>query len=350
MRDTFLTKKYLYYPLLLVLFIFSIDKIFSFEFVRKYTESRPEFTFYDIKKKLLLQLSIFFSEKKDNEKLLVLLGTSHMGEFSHQYIQQKNPNWTTYNFSSPMATPSYLYYNLEMILNAEIKPDYVVFEIIPETFREEANEYALKFSYDHKFILKNWKNFSKRELEVYTSANLFSLIRFPAKLNTVWKRIKDPQSSAYLEFFYEKVNLAVTQNNGGIPNPILANTQEDAFEKESLKFFFQNFSGKYKESKTQTYFFKKFIETCSKNNIKLLVYKPIVSKPYQKLLNESSFYNDWWKSKIDFIEANHFPYLDMAEYTEKIQCKKFVDVHHLSGGCYPEITDILLNKFKEVYR
>jgi hypothetical protein len=349
MRDTFLTKKFLYYPLLLVLFLFGIDKLFSLEIVRKYTESRPEFTFYDIKKKLLHQLKEFNLKKTREEKLLVLLGTSHMGEFSHEYIRSKNQNWTTYNFSSPMATPSYLYYNLETILNSGIKPDYIVFEIIPETFREEANEYALKFSYDHEFIFKNWKNFSKKELEAYTSANLFSLVRFPAKLNTVWKRIKDPKASAYLEFFYDKVDLAVTQNNGGIPNPILVNTKEDDFEKEAFKFFLQNFSGTYKESNTQIYFFKKLIQTCIQNQIKLLVYKPIVSKPYQKLLNESSFYKNWWKSKTDFIKENQLPYLDMAEFTEKIQCRKFVDVHHLSGGCYPEITDILLDSLKEVY-
>ncbi|MBP9884786.1 MAG: DUF1574 family protein [Leptospiraceae bacterium] len=348
MNETFLKHKFLFLPLLLATFIFSLDKLFGLTCIRKYTESRIEYAFYAEKKDLLEQLLNFQKNQKPEEKLLVLFGTSHMGEFSHKYIHEKNEKITTYNFSAPMAPPSYLYYNLQTVLDAGAKIDYAVLEIIPETFQAAANEYALKFSYDWKFMYENKDIFSEQEIESFIHANLFSVVRFPPRLNIAMQRIKDKNAIAGFEYFNSMVKLATKQNNGGIPNPIIHEIPEDFFEKESKVYFAQAFrkSGNlsYSESKTQKAFYERFIETCKKNNIQLLIYKPILSKPLQKLLDESDFYETWWKDKVEIANQKGITVLDMAEYSTSIQCQKFVDVHHLSGGCYPEITDILLEK------
>lgn len=346
MNETFLKHKFLLYPLVLAGFIFCFDKLFGLTCVRKYTESRIEYAFYAEKKALLEQLLSFQATKKSEEKLLVLFGTSHMGEFSHKYIQEKHQGITTYNFSAPMAPPSYLYYNLQTVLDAGAKVDYAVLEIIPETFQTAANEYALKFSYDWKFMLDNRDVFSGDEIESFIHANLFSVVRFPPRLNIAIQRIKDKNAIVGFEYFNSLVHLATKQNNGGIPNPIIHEVPEDFFEKESKVYFQQAFRKQgnlsYKESIAQKIFYEKFIDTCKKNKIKLIIYKPILSKHLQKLLDESDFYNSWWKDKIEFATRSNTPVLNMAEYSNSIQCQKFIDVHHLSGGCYPEITDILL--------
>lgn len=348
MNETFLKHKFLFYPLLLASFIFCFDKLFGLTCVRKYTESRIEYAFYAEKGALLEQMLNFQGMKKPEEKLLILFGTSHMGEFSHKYIQEKDKRLTTYNFSAPMAPPSYLYYNLETVLNAGTKIDYAVLEIIPETFQEAANEYAIKFSYDWNFMFQNRNVFSNDEVENFTHANLFNVVRFPPRFNTAIQRIKDKNAIAGFEYFNSVVHLATKLNNGGIPNPIIHEIPEDFFEKESKVYFTQAFRKKgnlsYAESFAQKKFYIKFIETCKKNNIQLLIYKPILSKPLQKLLDESDFYEKWWKDKVEIANNNNIPVLDMASYSNTIKCQKFVDVHHLSGGCYPEITDILLQK------
>lgn len=348
MNETFLKNRFLFYPLLLASFIFCFDKLFSLTCIRKYTESRIEYAFYAEKKPLLEQLNNFQKTQKPEDKLLILFGTSHMGEFSHKYIQEKNPNLTTYNFSAPMAPPSYLYYNLETVINSGVKIDYAILEIIPETFQSAANEYALKFSYDWKFIYNNRDVFSNDEIESFTHANLFNVVRFPPRLSIAIQRLKDKNAIAGFEFFNSMVQLATKQNNGGIPNPIIHEIPENIFEKESKTYFAQAFKKtknlSYNESLAQKIFYIKFIETCKKNNIQLLVYKPIISKPLQKLLDESDFYKKWWSDKLEIANNNEIPVLDMATYSNSIKCQKFVDVHHLSGGCYPEITDILLEK------
>ncbi|HRG49378.1 MAG TPA: DUF1574 family protein, partial [Leptospiraceae bacterium] len=99
MNETLFKHKFLFYPLLLAGFIFCFDKFFGTDFVRKYTESRIEYSFYAEKGALLEQLLAYQSNKKPEEKLLILFGTSHMGEFSHKYIHEKDDRITTYNFS-----------------------------------------------------------------------------------------------------------------------------------------------------------------------------------------------------------------------------------------------------------
>ena len=197
-------------------------------------------------------------------------------------------------------------------------------------------------------MYENKDIFSEQEIESFIHANLFSVVRFPPRLNIAMQRIKDKNAIAGFEYFNSMVKLATKQNNGGIPNPIIHEIPEDFFEKESKVYFAQAFrkSGNlsYSESKTQKAFYERFIETCKKNNIQLLIYKPILSKPLQKLLDESDFYETWWKDKVEIANQKGITVLDMAEYSTSIQCQKFVDVHHLSGGCYPEITDILLEK------
>lgn len=344
MSDTFFQKKFLFYPVLLFLGIYFFDKLFGLEIVRNYTESRPEFTFYECKKKLLEQLKTFQKNKKE-EKLLVLFGTSHMGEFSKDYIQSKKPDLVTYNFSAPMATPSYLLFNLTQIIKSGIKIDYAILEIIPETSKEEANEYALKFSYSYEFIFKYWNFFSRSELESFFVSNQFLMYRFPVKLNVLSERIKNKKSLQMRDFFLKKVNEAVEKNFGGIPNLFSYEPNEEDLKKEAEEFYSLHYSN-YIESEAQKKSIEEFIKIAKENKIKLYIYRPILSKPYQDKLNQNKNYNSFIEEKNLYFKKEAVPIIDLTNYLERIKCKKFMDVHHLSGACYNEITDFVLKELK----
>lgn len=344
MSDTFFQKKFLFYPVILFLGIYFFDKLFGLEFVRNYTESRPEYTFYDCKKKLLEQLKTFQNNRKD-EKLLVLFGTSHMGEFSKDYIQKKNPNLITYNFSAPMATPSYLLFNLTEILKSGIKIDSAILEIVPEATKEEANEYALKFSYNYEFIFRYWNFFSRSEIETFFISNQFSMFRFPVKFPVVIDRIKNEKSRMMREFFLNKVDEAVEKNFGGIPNLFSYEPNDEDLKKEAEIFYKTQFLNS-RESDAQIKSIEEFIKLASKNQIKLYIYRPLVSKPYQELLNQNQKYISWVSEKKKYFESKQIPVIDLTDYLDKIKCKKFMDPHHLSGACYNEITDYVLGELK----
>jgi hypothetical protein len=345
MNTTFFTEKKLWIPVILAITIFIVDKLSGLKSIRRFTETRIESSFYNEKENLLKQLKRYNEIKSKENKLLVLFGTSHMGEFSHAYMAKKIPELTTYNFSAPMAPPSYLYYNLITIQRENIPIDYAILEIIPETFRDEANEYALKYSYDWRFMRENWKDFSRDDIETFSRANLFSVMRYPIRLDTAFTRIKSG-SASQLEILQSLVKLANVQNNGGIPNPIIYEVPESFFEKEAKKFYDASYYN-YKESPTQLKFLYKFIENCKQNNIKLILYKPTVSKELQTLLDASPFYQKWMEDKSKLAKENNLPFLDVSQKSESIKCKKFVDVHHLSGGCYPEVMDIVIDAIKD---
>lgn len=347
MKQTFFSKKVLFIPVVIVVFLFVFDKIFGLNAIRKYTETRIEFSFYNEKKALLKQLIRYNQNKKPNEKLMVLFGTSHMGEFSSDYIYKKYRGLTTYNFSAPFASPSFLYYYLNEILEVGIPIDYAVLEIIPENFLPIANTYALSFSYDWNFMFQNYEHFSSNELEKFATSNLFHAVRFPFRVRPLIDRLFKNEENPYLQTLQKITRQATIKNNGGIPNPILYEIPDYELYKEATKYYKKTFPN-YQESPTQKYFYKKFLERCKKENIKLLVFKTIVSDPLQKLLNESDFYHKWWKEKKKLALEHEAGTLNLSELENPIRCKKFVDVHHLSGGCYPELTEILVTKLKSL--
>lgn len=345
--DTFFSQKKLFIPLIFALMLFLIDKIFALNFVRSFTETRIEFSFYNEKKELFKQLQGYNFGRKPNDELLVIFGTSHMGEFSNDYIRNKKENLTTYNFSAPFASPSYLYYYLETLVQSNIKIDYAVLEIAPDIFTDAANDYALKFSYNWQFMFENRDLFSSGELEKFAKFNLFATSKYPVRFQVAWNRFVNSGSNQQLETLQSLVRMATIQNNGGIPNPIIYEVPDIFFEKESRLYFQDKFSN-YTESKTQRVFFEKFVEFCNKNQIKLLLYKAIVSPQLQVLLDETQFYKKWMRDKREFAHKKNIYFLDMDDYRAKLQCKKFIDVHHISGGCYDEITDILLTELSRI--
>jgi hypothetical protein len=338
-KDTFFTNKYLFVPVLFSLLIFSIDKLAGLNFVRKYTETRIEYSFYNEKIALLEQLQKYQKNRKPEDKLLVLFGTSHMGEFSNQYISEKYPHITTYNFSAPLAPPSFLYFYLEQILEANIQIDYAILEGTPEGFQDSANRYAIKFSYSPSFVWKYSSVFSKTELETFTSSMLFSSIKYPVRFASIIEKIRKPNSRKQLEYMQDVVRKTTIKNNGGIPNANLYEVPIQFFEREALVYFNQAFSP-YRESGTQKFFFNRFINVCKDKNIKLLIYKPVVSEQFQALLDKSSFYKTWTDNLYKMAAGK----TDVLDFSNQLQCKKFLDVHHLSGGCYPELTDKILDR------
>lgn len=341
MNLTFFKHKILWVPVVIALSIFLIDKLAATKMVRKYTETRIEYSFYEQKRGLLRQLIKEQKQRKPEQKLLILFGTSHFGEFSGQYIQGKFPNLDTYNFSAPMASPSFLYYYFEKVLEKRIQVDYIILEAIPGILQDKANRYAIKFSYDWQFMRKYYKQFSMYELEAFMSANLFASMRFPVRFATIYNRIKNPVATLQLSYMQKLVNLATERNNGGIPNPIIHKVDESTLPQESEIFFNKTLAG-YRESPTQRYFFNRFIQKCHENKIRILLLRPLVSAPLEKKIRQTEFYPSWRSRTLKQAQKYNVPFLELEQYRQNIQCQKFVDVHHLSGGCYPEITNIVL--------
>ena len=330
---------FIFFPIFIFFLLFFLDKLLTSNFVRSYTENRVEYYLYQ-KKALIKGLSRSQKENKD-KKYLAFLGTSHMGEFSLKSFEKYSNEIIPYNFSAPLAPYSFHLYSLNQILKSRNKLNYIILEIYPESATEIGNGYASKYSYDFNFLYKHKKNLNYQYWERWLRKETFYTSIFPFDISEIYQKIKNPQKRLIYITIREKLETEINKFNGGIPNTFLVTQKTDNLDKESKKYA-KNHYYNLELSQSQLYFLNQIINVAKENNIKLIFWSPIL---YHKLfleMEKSPFYSKWEKHIQTLVQNNNLVHLKMNDYEKDLKCKRFIDIQHISGGCYPEITDILI--------
>lgn len=336
-------KKLLTVPLFFFIFTLSLDRLLSSQLVRPYTEAGAEYYFYEMKDRVLSALIKEKSVSKENQKTLIFFGTSHMGEFSLDVIRKKRSDLIIYNFSAPSAPFSYHNYNLEKILSSGIKPDYAILEFYPDSMTDFCNRYPLRYSYDLPYFLRyaNW--FSTNDWDTFLRSKVFRTTVFPPRFKEAMGRIKDPSSK---DTILAVRNLLMTESdkfNGGIPNVLLTNTPPEKLEEEAIKYYNEIY--RYINlSPVQKKFLFRFLETAKKNGIKVILWSPLLYEGLESRVKSAGFYPTWENIRKEILEFKNVTPLDMNEFRDQVKCRKYIDPHHLSGGCYLEPTEILVDQ------
>ncbi|WP_036041338.1 DUF1574 domain-containing protein [Leptospira alstonii] len=339
-----LRKKLLTVPLLFFIFAISLDRLLSSTWVRPYTEAGAEYYFYEMKDRVLAALVKEKSAANKNEKTLIFFGTSHMGEFSLDTIRKKRTDLIVYNFSAPSAPFSYHNYNLEKLLSAGVKPDYAILEFYPDSMTDFCNRYPLRYSYDFPYFLRYANEFSTNDWDTFLRSRVFRTTVFPPRFKEAMARIKNPQAKEMMLRIRDLLMNESDKFNGGIPNVLLTNTPPEELEKESAKYY-NDVYRTIRISPVQKKFLFRFLETAEKNGIKVILWSPLLYEGLEKRVKSAEFYPTWEKirAKITLEFKNVVP-LDMNDYRSEVKCQKYIDPHHLSGGCYPAPTAILVDR------
>ena len=333
--------KLFFLPIFLFLSLLTLDRLCTNDFFRSYTENRVEYYLYQ--KKSLVEALSKTQKEKPNKQYLAFLGTSHMGEFSLKSFKNYSGKIIPYNFSAPLAPYSFHLYSLEKILENQNQLDYVILEIYPESAGEVGNQYALKYSYDFRFLWEHQNALNYQSWEIWIRSKVFHTSVFPFNLSEIYQKIKNPQKRLIYLTVRKKMETEITKFNGGIPNTFLVSSQNTDLDREAKKYA-QTHYQYLKISESQIYFLEQIILTANKHHIKLIFWFPILYKNLYSKMTQSDFYPKW-KKQIDlFIKKYRVSSLDMKDYETDLKCKKFIDIQHISGGCYPEITDILIQK------
>ncbi len=376
-----LKNKYLLVPLLIFTIVFAADKIFRLPVVLEYTVfwQKVEPDFYESRNWLFDQLRQEYPDRTaSGQKLGVIFGTSRAGEFSTDYFARKIPGSYTYNFSAPLACPAFHYYFLSRMLDAGIRPDFVLIEADPVLFSSGAVDYSLSYSYDPVFVFRNtdynrtapaniWdaegRGFSFDEAETYFLKQTFALYKFPLDINNVSENmrtitlphptegLKTYQVSEFKKSVLNSIRSANKSNLGGIPNLIYFTVPPQMMEQDAENLANRHLAG-FTPSQTQIQFFKKLIRALSYNNIRTIVYWPVVSEPLRRRMEKLRLMETFQKPLEQYLaseaKANpefraqfSDPYLDPA-----LKCRQFQDATHLSGACFFELTDRILKDFK----
>lgn len=343
----FLSRKILWIPLGIAALAIIWDRILSSEFVRPYTESGAEYYFYEMKDKVLATMKSETDSKKPEQKVLTFFGTSHMGEFSLAEFEKSSPGLIVYNLSGPSAPFSFHNFTLEKLITKKIPLDYAILEYYPDSATDFANRYPLRYSYDFPFFLEYWNVFSTNEWDSFLKARVFRTSVFPPRFKEAMSRIKNPSEVEKLVFIR---NILVNESDrfkGGIPNTLLSNTPEDKLDSESERVFNESYKN-YRTSEVQLFFLRNFLKTARENGIRVVLWSPLLYSKFSEKVRSSQFFIDWLSLRDGLVKE--FPetlVLDMENYRDRMKCQKFIDPHHLSGGCYEEPTKFLVEFLEE---
>ncbi|PJZ76381.1 DUF1574 family protein [Leptospira neocaledonica] len=346
-RIPLLYRKILWIPLGVAALLIVWDRLLSSEKIRPYTETGAEYYFYNMKDKVLSTMKKETDSKTDDQKVLTFFGTSHMGEFSLEEFKKESPGLIVYNLSGPSAPYSFHNFTLEKLLKKEIPLDYAILEYYPDSGTDFANRYPLRYSYDFPFFLRYWDIFSTNEWDSFLKARVFRTSVFPPRFKEAFSRIKNPGEVQQLVFIRDILINESDKFKGGIPNGLLANTPEDKLGSESERIFNESYKN-FKSSKVQEYFLRNFLKTARENHIKVVLWTPLLYSTFSEKVRSAAFFQEWISLRNKLIQE--YPetlVLDMEEYRSRMKCQKFIDPHHLSGGCYAEPTRFLVEFLQE---
>lgn len=340
------TKPFLFYPIFLFLVLFLFDKIFLLEKVKSYIKSDFTNIYYETREDLFEDLK----KRNSKKKLMIILGSSRLLYFDSNELAETYPNIDIYNFSSAVTTPAYYYYFLEKILEANIKPDYLVIESDPNQFNLNSPVFKnsnLTYSFSPSFIFRYWNIFGKDLVSFYLTKILFASSKNKPYLDVAYKRFTNPTFQILINEGH-KLKEILIRDKGHSKNLIGDFTEKDfgileATSERTISWLFAN----YKPSEMQYYFYEKILQNLKQNNLNAVFIRPQSSLAMQTFMLEdisTKEHIDKWKLKIDKLNSNYgYELFDLGN-SEEYYCNSFVDGGHFSKDCYRPTMRFVMDK------
>lgn len=342
------SKWVLYYPLIVFLVFFAVEKVSMLDSVKRLTQRDPTFLYFEYKDELLDQLEQNYDEihgnPSDDRKILVILGSSRLLYFDYPSFAQTYPNWELYNFSAPVTTPAYYAFILERIYERGIKPDYILLEADPFQFNAGSDAFLrsnLGYSFDFRFILSHFFMFTGDEVSYFLARNLFASFKYPPDPTDIRNRWNNPMNQRLMVF--DMVDEFQRNNRGGGRSLI---PREDWYERDFARLAgtahrtIRWLYGNYQISKHQFDFLSLSLSMLETHNTPAILVRPQVSRPMERVLKEGEKtgpamekWEEMLKTTLERDFSGRFRYMDLGE-SERYYCNTFVDASHMSLDCY----------------
>ena len=359
---------FIYKPLYLICLLFLLDKVFLLSMVQKYTVSwqlfEPEI--YRSRNDLFDKMRKDFQVRNKSEQFGVIFGSSRSAWFQNSEIRKIQKNTSTYNFSAPMAGPAWHYYWLEKILSSGIDVSFILLEADALLFTEKSLDYSLAYSFDPVFVFKNVdytyggdagrSGFSLQELEHYLSKYLFVLFKFPLdtaaiKQNFISIESQDnPSQKKFIRGYelkdkYKKmVSDAVANQNGSLGNPYQIPMSAEEIRIDAGNSVLKLGLNDFHASQTQMYFYNKILRLAKANNIALVIFRPPSTREFRQSVEQISAVRNFHENLYQKTgQTKGVLYIDPQK--EDLECNSYTDSFHISGHCFPALTELLFSGF-----
>ena len=358
----FRTNRYIYFPVLVALIYFGLEKACMHPSMKKLTQPDAVSLYFDYKSELLDEMDGVYrkihansGQGKARKKIFMVLGSSRLMFFSYPQFVRNFPDWEIFNFSAPVTAPAYYAYILERTLERGIKPDYILIEADPYQFNVGSNVFVrsnLAHSFDFRFILNHISLFSADEISYYLARNLFAGFKYPPWPSILRERLADLENPKL-----KWLNLLdqYQRDNRGAGRSLIPRENwfqrdvpwlEGIAEKDILRMY-----GNYSLSDRQFEFLKYMLDMARKNKIAVLMLTPQVSRPMERMVNadrELTMQMQLWDSKFrQSIAPYQYPYLNLSN-REDFYCNTFVDATHMSLDCYHPMLILVMRQYEDI--
>lgn len=338
-------KRFIYLPLLFLVLVFFLDKIFTLEFFRTsfYQEGNP--VYYAQRKNLFQRM--LKDPELDRKKFAVAFGDSRAYPYSTYVFPKKyQKDWVAYNFSGPQAVPAYGLYWFQKMIQAGKKPDLVFFVVSPEAFHEGTGlmyDPFLRLGADDDFIVKYWGKLSWTDRLDLLKEKIFTIRKVKPGFKLFWSRLTSGNLSKYRpEKNHE--NLILDVGNGEqLAYASIANNAKK-LELDALRMKSIYLSG-FELGDRQLYFVEEFLKLSKENGTKVYLIWPKVYDGYRQGYFDLGLDKTWWPK----IQALSLEYGAKAvNMNELSSCALYYDASHQSVSCFEEQTKLMLEDYLSV--
>ncbi|MBM9575695.1 DUF1574 domain-containing protein [Leptospira sp. 201903070] len=338
---------YIYYPVLFLIFVFCLDKIFTIEYFQKNFIQAGN-TVYYTQRKSLFDRMVRDKDLKDRS-LALAFGDSRAYPYSALGMDKKfQKDWILYNFSGPQAVPAYGFYWFEKILKQGIKPKLVFYVVSPEGFDDTKGVYYdpfLKYGADDEFILKYMDQISLEDRKKLFLDRMFAVRRINPDLKLFSRRLQERKLSEYnpaLNTDYVILNLKHGEQfayTSFVNDP-------DRLEKDAVRI--RNlYLSTFTLGQTQFYFVEEFLKLAKENDVKVYLIWPKVYDTYRKRFYELEMEKIWWP-KIQNLSRQYgaIP----VDLNTQTSCNLFYDASHQSIMCFLESMKLMMDDYYGIKR
>ncbi|MCE9500232.1 MAG: DUF1574 domain-containing protein [Leptospira sp.] len=342
-------KAFIYYPVIFLIFLFFIDKIFTLSFFKERFLQSGNVIYYKQRKILFKRLEEDFRKTKKN--IAIAFGDSRaysISEFAFSGRPSRKEKWSVYNFSAAQAVPAYSYFLFEKMVSAGIKPGIVFFVVSPEGFDDSKRfmfKPFLRLGADDEFVIKYWKEIPLDDRKEYLLDKLIAYRGVEMDFKLLLSRLSKNSMDQYNPAFNKEMLILNLYKGEQLAYTTLANDTE-RLNNDSIRMRNVYFS-RFRIDDTQFNFIEKFLILAKANNVPVFLIWPKVFGGYRKIYEDLGLEEKWWKRMISLsgkYSAKTFNLNDISG------CNLFYDASHQSATCYNEQLNMLLDEFEKTTR
>ncbi|TGM34245.1 DUF1574 domain-containing protein [Leptospira biflexa] len=338
------SKPFLFYPVVLFLFIFLVDKIFLLPIFHDEFLQAGNSVFY-FQRKVLKERLLRDPDLKE-KKLALVFGDSRSYPFSELGIPEPHKkDWSLYNFSSPQGIPMNSFIQFQEILKSGVTPNFVILSLSPEAFDDSKGFILspfLRMGCDKNCIETVWEDVPSKEKWYYFLDHVFAIRSVEFNLSLFSSRLKQGKLREYKSAYNQEYQL-INFTKGEY---LMYGVHENPIEK--IKNDTVRIGNLYMRSfvlgKSQLPYVEAFLKLTKEKKIKTLVIWPKVFPGYYSYYEKFQVKEVWW-NPIEVMAKQYGS--SSLNWNQPNTCDLFNDASHQSALCFVDQMKEIWIKYAE---